>query len=197
MWNKKVVINEEKLIQSKAVIGAIREVSMKADTSEIASVCLGNDTIREIAGYTDNFDENKYNPYVRDYLDKLIYDEHNKKVKEAKQTKDDARLQILSDEAMEKAGYTGSSQVNKYFKSFVDRTLINKEFNKLYKAENQNNREIIDAIYKRIYQMSSYSDKRPYGVVNEYAQNFVDNRIEEFEERGIHISKDSIEQYAI
>ena len=81
MWNKKVVIDEEKLIESKAVIGAIREVSMNADTSEIASVCLENDTIREIAGYTDNFDENKYNPYVRDYLDKLIYDEHNKKVK--------------------------------------------------------------------------------------------------------------------
>ncbi len=197
MWNKKVVIDEEKLIESKAVIGAIREVSMNADTSEIASVCLGNDTIREIAGYTDNFDENKYNPYVRDYLDKLIYDEHNKKVKEAKQRKDEARLQLLSDEAMEKAGYTGNSQVNKYFKSFVDRTLINKEFNKLYRAESQNDKETVNAIYKRIYQMSSYSNKKPYGVVNEYAQNFVDGRIAEFEQRGIHILNNSIEQYAI
>lgn len=197
MWNKKVVIDEEKLMESKAVISAIREVSMNADTSEIASVCLENDTIREIAGYTDNFDENRYNPYVRDYLDKLIYDEHNKKVKEAKQRKDEARLQLLSDEAMEKAGYTGNGQVNKYFKSFVDRTLINKEFNKLYRAESQNDKETVNAIYKRIYQMSSYSNKRPYGVVNEYAQNFVDGRIAEFEQRGIHILDNSIEQYAI
>lgn len=195
MWNKKVVINEEKLREYKAVREVIREMG---ENAEVLSICLKNNTIKELAGYTDNFDEEKYNPYVRDYLDKLSYDEHNKKVKEAKLSNDNKALQSLSDEVMSMAGYTGNSQVNRYAKSFVDRTLINKEFNKLYRAKSKNDEDTIDAVYKRIYQMSAYSEENPYGVVNEYAQNFVDSRIEDFEERGIHISNDSREQqYAI
>ncbi len=191
MWNKKVVVNEEKLKEYKAVIEVIRET---VGNSEMADICLRNNTLREMAGYTNNFDENKYNPYVRDYLDKLSYDEHNRKVKEAKLSNDNKKLQSLSDEVMSMAGYTGKGQINKYAKSFVDRTFVNKEINKLYRAVSQNDKDTIDAVYKRIYQMSAYSEENPYGVVNEYAQNFVDSRIEDFEERGIHISNDSREQ---
>ena len=38
--------------------------------------------------------------------------------------------------------------------------------------------------------MSSYSNDRPYGVVNEYAQTFVDNRMEKYIQMGIHTPKE-------
>lgn len=200
MEEKKVVINEEKLREYNAVIKVIRDTVGKED---IAKICLVNSTLREMAGYTGDCDENRFNPYVRDFLDKLSYDEHNRKVEEAKAKNDTQRLQRLSNEVMSMAGYVRDDNsvrsVNKYAKSFVDRTLIDRELNKLYKAISQENQEGIDAAYRRIYQMSSYSNNQPFGVVNEFAQGFVESRIEQYKQKGIHIPKQvkENEQYAI
>lgn len=201
MERTKVVINEEKLREFNAVKKVIKETVGKED---LARICLENRTLRTMAGYTDSYDENEYNPYVKDYLDKLSYDEHNKKVEKAKANNDSEKLQKLSDEVMAMAGYIKGNNfnersVNKYAKSFVDRTLIDRELKRLYKAMRQENQEGINEVYRRIYQMSSYSKEQPFGVVNECAQGFVESRIDRYKEIGIHIPQQVKvnEQYAI
>ena len=201
MEKREVIVNEEKLREYNAVIKVIKDTVGKED---IAKICLGNSTLREMAGYTDNYDENVYNPYVKDFLDKLSYDEHNKKVEEAKSQNDTQRLQMLSNEVMNMAGYinngnNNSRNINKYAKSFVDRTLIDRELNKLYKAISQKDQDGIDVAYRRIYQMSAYSSNQPFGVVNDCAQGFVESRIEKYKQKGIHIPHQirENEQYAI
>jgi dynactin complex subunit len=192
MRKEKVAINEEKLREYNAVIKVIKETVGKEN---IARICLANNTLREMAGYTKNFDESTFNPYVKDYLDKLSYDEHNKKVEEAKDNNDTHRLQMLSNEVMNMAGYVKSEndsnrkRVNKYAKSFVDRTLMDRELKKLYKAVSKEDKDGIDEAYKRIYQMSAYGKNPPYGVINEFAQGFVDNRLEEYKKKGIYIQR--------
>lgn len=202
MKKEKVVINEEKLREYNAIMKIIKETVGKEN---LAKICLENETLREMAGYSQS-SEGLYNPYVRDFLDKLSYDEHSKKVEEAKSNNDTQRLQVLSNEVMEMAGYIRKNEdnssersINKYAKSFVDRTLIDRELKKLYQAVSKNNEEGIDSAYRRIYQMSAYSSNQPYGVVNECAQGFVESHIEKYKEKGIHIPSQikENEQYAI
>ena len=139
MEKREVIVNEEKLREYKEIMKVVKETVGKED---LARVCLGNSTLRELAGYTQDGNI-QYNPYIKDFLDKLSYDEHNKKVEEAKSTNDTETLQKLSNEVMGMAGYikteSGANSVNKYAKSFVDRTLIGRELKKLYKAVKQEN----------------------------------------------------------
>ena len=197
MEKREVIVNEEKLREYKEIMKVVKETVGKED---LARVCLGNSTLRELAGYTQDGNI-QYNPYIKDFLDKLSYDEHNKKVEEAKSTNDTETLQKLSNEVMGMAGYikteSGANSVNKYAKSFVDRTLIGRELKKLYKAVKQENQEGIDEVYRRIYQMTSYSSNPPYGVVNECAQGFVDSHIEEYRKKGIHIPTVSYDAHAL
>ena len=60
----------------------------------------------------------------------------------------------------------------------------------MYRAVESGDKEELDKAYRKIYQMSSYSNDRPYGVVNEYAQTFVDNRMEKYIQMGIHTPKE-------
>lgn len=185
-----VVLNEEKLREYNALIKIIKETVKKED---FARICLKSQTLREKAGYEGNLSEDEINPYIKEYLDKLVYDEHNKRVEEAKANKDTKQLQLLSNRIMDMAGYikdgnyAKSGKINKYAKSFVDRTLIDKELTKLYKAISNNDFDGVDAVYRRIYQMTSYSKNQPFGIVNDCAQGFVDSRIDKFIEKGIHI----------
>ncbi len=182
-------VDSRKFYEYKEILDVLRETISENDPAEII---LNNSTLRTIAGYTEASNEENFNPYVKKYLDKLAYDEHNKKVRKAKKENDNKKLQDLSNEAMDKAGYIQGSpvavsgRVNEYFKSYVDRTLLDKKLAKLYRAIKEDNEEIVDRMYKDIYSMTSYSDKRPYGVVNQYAQTFVDSRIDSYIEKGIH-----------
>lgn len=195
MKNKKV-IDQEKAYEYSELIKIIKDT---VTTNNLAKVCLNNYTLKTIAGYTPDSNESNYNPYIKSYIDKLIYDEHNKKVEQAKKDGNKQELSRLSNKVMDMAGYLKDGSyskmgiINEYAKSFVDRTLLDRELSKLYKAIESGNTEDIDNAYKKIYQMSSYSQNRPYGVVNEYAQTFVDNRIDKYIQKGIHIPK-NIEQ---
>lgn len=182
-------VDSRKFYEYKEILDVLRETVSENDPAEII---LNNPTLRTKAGYTEYSNEENFNPYVKRYLDKRVYDEHNKKVEEAKIKNDNKRLQELSNEAMDKAGYiqgspiAESGRVNEYFKSYVDRTLLDKKLTKLYRAIKEDKEEIVEKVYRDIYSMTSYSDKNPYGVVNEYAQNFVDSRIDLYIEKGIH-----------
>ncbi len=201
MEKRNVVLNEEKLKEYNALIKIIKETVGKED---FAKICLNSKTLRERAGYEGDLTEDEINPYVREYLDKLAYDEHNKEVEEAKKLNDKNRLQLLSNKIMDMAGYVKdgsyakSGRINKYAKSFVDRTLIDRELSKLYKAVDSNDLDTVDEVYRRIYQMSSYGENQPFGVVNECAQGFVDSRIDRYIQKGIHVPEQKIDQrYAI
>ena len=193
MEKRNVVLDEAKVREYSEVLSVIRQTVKKED---VARVCLNNRTLRQLAGYTeDDIDEENINPYVRDYLDKLTYDEHNKKVEEAKSKEDNGRLQELSNEIMGMAGYKKESaqkryRINKYAKSFVDRTLMERQLQKLYSAMSNKDEEKINEAYMKIFEMTSYSSNRPYGVINEFAQGFVDNRVEEYRQKGIQIPQE-------
>ena len=192
MEKRNVVLNEEKLKEYNALIKIIKETVGKED---FAKICLNSKTLRERAGYEGDLTEDEINPYVREYLDKLAYDEHNKEVEEAKKLNDKNRLQLLSNKIMDMAGYVKDGS---YAKSFVDRTLIDRELSKLYKAVDSNDLDTVDEVYRRIYQMSSYGENQPFGVVNECAQGFVDSRIDRYIQKGIHVPEQKIDQrYAI
>lgn len=177
-------VDEEKMHEYKELLKVIRQT---VPGKNVARVCLRNPTLRQMAGYTDK--KENFNPYVKDFMDKLVYDEHNKKVSIAKKMHNNRELKKLSNEVMQMAGYidNGGKQVNEYAKSFVDRTLLERQLSKLYKAVKVGNEEQVNATYRKIYQMSEYGKDRPYGVVNEYAQSFVESRKEKFERRGLHI----------
>ena len=123
MEKREVIVNEEKLREYKEIMKVVKETVGKED---LARVCLGNSTLRELAGYTQDGNI-QYNPYIKDFLDKLSYDEHNKKVEEAKSTNDTETLQKLSNEVMGMAGYikteSGANSVNKYAKSLSEPTI--------------------------------------------------------------------------
>ncbi len=192
MKNKRV-IDQEKAYEYSELIKIIKDT---VTTNNLARVCLNNYTLKTIAGYTPDSNESNYNPYMKSYIDKLIYDEHNKKVEQAKKDGDKQELSRLSNKVMGMAGYlkdenySKTGRINEYAKSFVDRTLFNREMDKLYRAIESGDSKEIDKEYEKIYQMSSYSQNRPYGVVNEYAQTFVDNRIDKYIQKGIHIPQD-------
>lgn len=200
MENEKTV-DGQKMREYLEVLDVIKDT---VTVENKAKVCLGSHTLRTLAGYTSDSTDDNFNVYVKDYMDKMSYDEHNKKVTEAKKDNDNARLQQLSNEVMGMAGYisneqqTSNRRVNRYAKSFVDRTLLDRKFSKLYRAIENGQETKVNQAYREIYSMTSYSQNQPYGVINEYAQTFVDSEIEKFIERGIHIPR-TIEsrQYAI
>jgi len=182
MINRNVELDEAKLKEYRAFVGVIKE-TVKAE--DIARVCLANRTLRSKAGYDNNSDINEFNPYIKDFLDKLEYDEHNRKVKKAKQEGNSEMLVTLSNEVMQMAGYKDGKIRNPYAKSFVDRTLLNRQLNKLYKAKSRNDIFGLENAYRSIFQMSSYSSDQPYDIVNEFAQNFVDNNKKAYERFGV------------
>ena len=189
-----VKINEQKMQEYKEILGVIKET---INSQDMARICLNNNTLRTLAGYTEESTDENFNEYVKQYIDKLSYDEHNKKVDEAKKTNNEEELKRLSREVMSMAGYLeGAKGINTFAKSFVDRTLLDKQLAKLYKALQVENKEAVQEAYKRIYNMTSFSSARPYGVVNEYAQSFVENRLDKYVQMGIHM-QDKDEKYAI
>lgn len=197
---KKRVIDAQKAYECSELLKIIKE-TVSADS--LARICLNNYTLNTIAGYTPDSNDENYNPYIKSYIDKLIYDEHNKKVEKAKEAGDKEELKRLSSKVMDMAGYLKNGEyskfgkINEYAKSFVDRTLLDRQVNRLYKALESGDKEELDNAYRKIYQMSSYSNDRPYGVVNEYAQTFVDNRMEKYIQMGIHTSKEHIEPKSV
>ena len=197
---KERVIDAQKAYECSELLKIIKE-TVSADS--LARICLNNYTLKTIAGYTPDSNDENYNPYIKSYIDKLVYDEHNKDVKKAKEVGDKEELKRLSTKIMDMAGYlkdgeySRAGRVNQYAKSFVDRTLLDRQVNRLYKAVESGNKEELDSAYRKIYQMSSYSNDKPYGVVNEYAQTFVDNRIEKYIQMGIHTPKEDIEPKSV
>ena len=141
------------------------------------------------------------NSHIKRYIDKCFYDDHNRQVAEAKAKRDEKELQFLSNRAMRFAGYIGDeTEVNEYLKSFVDRTFLDREINKLYKAKERNNQEEVYEIYKRIYDMSSSETNKPFYVENEYAKGFVQIHIDEYKRMEICLPEEKFiedEQYAI
>lgn len=191
-------IDVQKMQEYNALIEVIRNT---VSEDNLTRICLSNTTLKTLAGYTAESTPDNFNPYVKNYIDKLSYDEHNRKVDEAKRSNNSEELKRLSREVMQMAGYVeqdNNNSINTFAKSFVDRTLLDRQLSKLYKAVEIGNKNEADEIYRKIYSMTSYSQNRPYGVVNEYAQSFVDNRIDKYIEKGIHTSN-GIEkgQYAI
>ena len=197
---KERVIDAQKAYECSELLKIIKE-TVSADS--LARICLNNYTLNTIAGYTPDSNDENYNPYIKSYIDKLVYDEHNKDVERAKEAGDKEKLKRLSTKVMDMAGYlkdgeySRAGRVNQYAKSFVDRTLLDRQVNRLYKAVESGNKEELDSAYRKIYQMSSYSNDKPYGVVNEYAQTFVDNRMEKYIQMGIHTSKEHIEPKSV
>lgn len=200
MENEKTV-DGQKMREYLGVLDVIKDTVTAENKTKL---CLGNYTLRTLAGYTSESTDDNFNVYIKDYMDKMSYDEHNRKVTEAKKIKDTERLQQLSNEVMGMAGYINNGQqtsnrmVNRYAKSFVDRTLLDRKFSKLYRAIEKGEETTINQAYREIYSMTSYSQTQPYGVVNDYAQTFVDSEIDKFIERGIHVPNSIQErQYAI
>ncbi len=195
--NSKKQINEEKLYEYIELMKVVKE---STNPNIFAKVCLKNNTLRTLAGYTKDSNQDNFNEYVKKFLDKLAYDEHNKKVQLAKKENNNEELKRLSREVMGMAGYINSEdskQINEYAKSFVDRTLLDKQLSRLYKAMENGDNKVVDEVYKKIYTMTSYSDNRPYGVVNEYAQSFVDARMDKYIKKGIHTPAIDDEKYVI
>ena len=196
MMNKDVVLNEENVREYSALVGIIKDT---VDEKDMARVCLTNRTLRAKAGY-DKDSNIEINPLVKDFLDKLSYDEHNRKVEEAKKAQNSKELlNVLSNEAMQMAGYTGENMVNPYAKSFVDRTLLNREMNKLYKAKARKDAAGVEEAYRRIFKMTDYSSNKPFGITNQYAQSFVDMNKDVYKRIGISIptKREYTEGYAI
>ena len=196
MMNKDVVLNEENVREYSALVGIIKDTEKEKD---MARVCLANRTLRAKAGY-DKDSNIEINPLVKDFLDKLSYDEHNRKVEEAKKAQNSKELlNVLSNEAMQMAGYTGENMVNPYAKSFVDRTLLNREMNKLYKAKARKDAAGVEEAYRRIFKMTDYSSNKPFGITNQYAQSFVDMNKDVYKRIGISIptKREYTEGYAI
>ena len=197
---KERVIDAQKAYECSELLKIIKE-TVSADS--LARICLNNYTLKTISGYTPDSNDDNYNQYIKSYIDKLVYDEHNKDVERAKEAGDKEKLKRLSTKVMDMAGYlkdgeySRAGRVNQYAKSFVDRTLLDRQVNRLYKAVESGNKEELDSAYRKIYQMSSYSNDKPYGVVNEYAQTFVDNRIEKYIQMGIHTPKEDIEPKSV
>ena len=100
---------------------------------------------------------------------------------------------------MQMAGYTGENMVNPYAKSFVDRTLLNREMNKLYKAKARKDAAGVEEAYRRIFKMTDYSSNKPFGITNQYAQSFVDMNKDVYKRIGISIptKREYTEGYAI
>ena len=196
MMNKDVVLNEENVREYSALVGIIKDT---VDEKDMARVCLANRTLRAKAGY-DKDSNIEINPLVKDFLDKLSYDEHNRKVEEAKKAQNSKELlNVLSNEAMQMAGYTGENMVNPYAKSFVDRTLLNREMNKLYKAKARKDAAGVEEAYRCIFKMTDYSSNKPFGITNQYAQSFVDMNKDVYKRIGISIptKREYTEGYAI
>ncbi len=185
MEERNVAKNEEKYIEYQAIRSVIKDTIKDGNYS---SACLTNNTLNTLAGYTDKSTKENYNPFVRDFIDKLMYDEHNSKVKAAKEKNDTEELARLSNRVMSMAGYGvhDPKKINKYAKSFVDRKFFNKPLSRYQKAVAISDEDAIKESYKKIYAMTSYSDQQPFGVVNEYAQSFVDTRLDEYIKLGIH-----------
>ena len=80
MEKKDVVLNEENFKEYSALVGVIRDT---VEQKDMARICLANRTLRAKAGY-DKDSNIEVNPLMKDFLDKLAYDEHNRKVEEAK-----------------------------------------------------------------------------------------------------------------
>ena len=196
MEKKDVVLNEENFKEYSALVGVIRDT---VEQKDMARICLANRTLRAKAGY-DKDSNIEINPLVKDFLDKLSYDEHNRKVEEAKKAQNSKELlNVLSNEAMQMAGYTGENMVNPYAKSFVDRTLLNREMNKLYKAKARKDAAGVEEAYRRIFKMTDYSSNKPFGITNQYAQSFVDMNKDVYKRIGISIptKREYTEGYAI
>lgn len=196
MMNKDVVLNEENVKEYSALVGIIRDT---VDEKDMARICLANRTLRAKAGY-DKDSNIEVNPLIKDFLDKLSYDEHNRKVEEAKKAPNSKELlSALSNEAMQMAGYTGETMVNPYAKSFVDRTLLNREMNSLYRAKARKDATGIEEAYRRILKMTDYSSNKTFGVTNQYAQSFVDMNKAVYKRIGIQIptQREYTEGYAI
>ena len=196
MMNKDVVLNEENVREYSALVGIIKDT---VDEKDMARVCLANRTLRAKAGY-DKDSNIEINPLVKDFLDKLSYDEHNRKDKKKKKAQNSKELlNVLSNEAMQMAGYTGENMVNPYAKSFVDRTLLNREMNKLYKAKARKDAAGVEEAYRRIFKMTDYSSNKPFGITNQYAQSFVDMNKDVYKRIGISIptKREYTEGYAI
>ncbi len=189
---EKAKLDEEKMYEYTELLKVIRET---VPEGEIEEVCLNSETLRTLAGYTEESTDENFNEHIKKYMDKLSYDKHTRKVEIAKKNKDKEALKKLSDEAMEMAGYKGCPKnlINSFTKSFVDRTLLEKEINRMYKALEAEDAKGVEDSYRRIYNMTSYSKTPTYCVSNEYADTFVDNRIDKFIRTGINIQPGNIE----
>jgi len=182
-------INEDKFNEYKNIRGVIREVAVD---NNISNVCLNNHTLKTLAGYTEESTEENFNEYVKSYIDKLSYDSHRLRVEDAQEQQNAEALKKLTTEVMDMAGYIKDGKyaqnnvVNQFAKSFVDRIFFEKEMDSLYKAIDENSKDDINEAYRRIYERTNYSETKPYGVVNDYAQSFVDGRINTFIRKKIH-----------
>ena len=90
MEKKDVVLNEENFKEYSALVGVIRDT---VEQKDMARICLANRTLRAKAGY-DKDSNIEVNPLIKDFLDKLAYDEHNRKVEEAKKSPNSKELLI-------------------------------------------------------------------------------------------------------
>lgn len=180
-------VDARKVYEYKEILGVLRETLSKNDPIEIR---LNNPTLRTMAGYTEESNEENYNPLIERYMAKLAFDDERKK---ASQDKD--AVHGITEEMLDMAGYIKGSpievsgKINEFAKSYVDRKLMQGKYDKLYLAIEQQDKEAIDKVYREIYKMTSYSEEKPFGVVNEFAQNFVDSRIDEYVKKGIHNQK--------
>ena len=176
-------VDATKFYEYKEILEVLRETVSESDPVEIR---LNNTTLRTLAGYTEKSNEYNFNPLVKNYLDKLAFD-----VQKKKSAQDKEAVHGITEEMLEMAGYIKNSdtEVNKYAKSFVDRNLMQGKLDRLFIAKQQKDSNAIDRVYRDIYKMTSYSEEKPFGVVNEYAQSFVDSRINEFINKGIHTQK--------
>lgn len=177
-------VDTVKIYEYQEILKVLRETLSNDDSADIR---LNSPTLRTMSGYTEQSNQKNFNPQVKKYLDKLAFDIEKEKAKD-----DEEAIEGISEEIMDMAGYIKDSQIyksgriNEYAKSFVDRKLVEGKFDRLYDAIKDNDEDTIKKMYEDIYNMTSYSKKRPFGVVNQYAQTFVDVRINEFIERGIH-----------
>lgn len=177
-------VDTVKIYEYQEILKVLRETLSNDDSADIR---LNNPTLRTMSGYTEQSNQKNFNPQVKKYLDKLAFNIEKEKAKD-----DEEAIEGISEEIMDMAGYIKDSQIyksgriNEYAKSFVDRKLVEGKFDRLYDAIKDNDEDTIKKMYEDIYNMTSYSKKRPFGVVNQYAQTFVDVRINEFIERGIH-----------
>lgn len=177
-------LEQSKVFEYREILGVLREVLSEDDSEQYR---LNNPTLNTMAGYTQGSNKENFNPLVKKYIDKLAFD-----VEKEKASKDKDAVHGISEEMLDMAGYIkdsdviSSGRVNEYAKSFVDRSLLQGKLDRLFLAMQNQDTQTVDKIYRDIYKMTSYSEEKPFGVVNEYAQNFVDLRIDEYVKKGIH-----------